>query len=75
MTSINLHVPDICCEHCERTLRQALGQTRGVQRVNVDIPAKQVRVLYDETVVDVDRLRAVLETEDYPVASVTPAGG
>jgi copper chaperone CopZ len=72
MSRAVLHVPDISCEHCERTIKQALGQTPGVLRVEVDIPRKQVRVSYDDAAVDVDRLKTVLEAEEYPVASVTP---
>jgi copper chaperone len=72
MSSAVLDVPDISCEHCERTIKQALGRTPGVRRVEVDIAGKQVRVSYDDAAVDVDRLKAVLEAEDYPVASVTP---
>jgi copper chaperone CopZ len=37
--------------------------------VSVDIPAKQVRVTYDSTVVDIERVEAILAEEDYPVAS------
>jgi copper chaperone len=65
-----LRVPDISCEHCERTVTQALGRTGGVQRVEVDIAAKEVRVSYDEAAVDLERLKTVLAEEDYPVASV-----
>lgn len=73
MTTVVLRVPDISCEHCERTIRQALGRTAGVRDVAVNIPAKEVRVAYDEAAVDLERLKAVLHDEDYPVASVAPA--
>nr|MBA2362273.1 heavy-metal-associated domain-containing protein [Chloroflexia bacterium] len=46
--TVTLNVPDISCEHCERTVTQALTPVEGVQAVRVDIPAKQVRVEYDE---------------------------
>jgi copper chaperone CopZ len=72
MRQVVLRVPDISCEHCERTVRQALGRIAGVQRVDVDIPAKDVRVAYDEASVDLERLQAALRDEDYPVAAVTP---
>ena len=65
-----LTVPDISCEHCEHTITEALSPLEGVQTVQVDIPAKQVQVDYDESVLGVDRLKEVLEQEDYPVASV-----
>jgi copper chaperone CopZ len=41
-----------------------------VRAVNVDIPAKQVRVDYDDRVVDVNKMKDVLQEEDYPVESV-----
>jgi copper chaperone len=65
-----LKVPDISCEHCERTITEALGPVQGVSGVSVDIPAKQVRVEYDESVVDVGRFRDILQEEEYPVESV-----
>jgi len=74
VTHVVLRVPDISCDHCERTIKQALGRTAGVRAVEVDIPAREVRVSYDEASADLDRLKAVLQEEDYPVASATPAG-
>ena len=71
MATITLDVPDISCEHCERTITEALGPLEGVRDVTVDIPTRRVRVDYDETTVDVDRFKAVLQEEDYPVASAS----
>ena len=68
-----LTVPDISCEHCERTITNALTPVEGVQTVQVDIPARTVRVSYDDSVVNVDRFKEVLEEEDYPVESAAPA--
>jgi copper chaperone len=70
MATTILNVPDISCEHCERTITHALTPVEGVRAVNVDILAKQVRVDYDESVVDVNKIQEVLQEEDYPVASV-----
>lgn len=71
MAQTTLSVPDISCEHCERTITEALTPLDGVRTVKVDIPAKQVNVDYDESAVDVDRFKAVLQEEDYPVASAS----
>jgi len=65
-----LNVPDISCEHCERTITNALAPISGVRTVNVDIPGKQVHVDYDESQVSVDTMKDVLQEEDYPVESV-----
>ncbi len=70
MATSVLNVPDISCEHCERTITGALTPVAGVRSVSVDIPARQVRVDYDEAQVKVDRLTDILADEDYPVASV-----
>jgi len=70
MATTTLNVPDISCEHCERTITNALAPVVGVRMVNVDIPGKQVRVDYDEAQVNVDGMKDILEEEDYPVESV-----
>ena len=70
MAKAILNVPDISCDHCERVITKALGAVDGVQNVAVSIPAKQVTVAYDDTRVSVDRMKEVLQEEEYPVASV-----
>ena len=75
MTQVTLTVPDISCGHCEATVKGALAPLPGVREVQVDIPTKKVTVQYDEGQVDVDRFKAVLEEEDYPVVEATAARG
>ena len=70
MTSKNLSVPDVSCEHCERAITGALGQLEGVSSVSVDIPARQVAVVFDESRIGLDRIIEVLREEEYPVAAV-----
>ena len=71
MATTVLNVPDISCEHCQRTITEALQPVDGVQGVNVDIPSKQVTVQYDPSVVDVERFKEILQEEEYPVESVS----
>jgi copper chaperone len=70
MAIATLNVPDISCEHCERTVTNALTPLEGVRDVHVDVATKRVRVTYDERVVTVEQMKRVLQGEDYPVASV-----
>ena len=70
MTSVTLNVPDISCEHCEQTITNALQPVAGVQQVRVDIPSKQVHVEYDEAQIHVEKMKEILEEEEYPVESV-----
>jgi copper chaperone len=71
MASTVLTVPDISCEHCERTITNALTPVAGVRQVQVDIPGKQVRVEYDEAQVSIGQMKEILQEEDYPVESVS----
>ncbi|HEY8648875.1 MAG TPA: heavy-metal-associated domain-containing protein [Candidatus Limnocylindria bacterium] len=71
MAQTTLSVPDISCEHCERTITDTLSPVDGVKRVTVDIPAKAVTVEYDDVTVSVDRFKELLKEEDYPVAEVS----
>jgi copper chaperone len=69
MTTVILNVPDISCEHCERAIREALAPVKGIQGLDVNITAKQVRVIFDESQVATERMKEILEREGYPVAS------
>lgn len=71
MTETVLNVPNISCEHCERTVVEALSPAIGVENVTVDIPARTVRVTYDADRVGIDELSAILAAEDYPVAAAS----
>lgn len=73
MATTVLNVPDISCEHCERTITNALSPVEGVRNVSVDIPSRQVRVEYDESTVNVDQMKEILQEEDYPVESAAGA--
>jgi copper chaperone CopZ len=68
MTTVVLTVPGISCEHCERTIREALTPVKGIQRLDVNITAKQVRVTYDEAQVAAEQMKEILRQEGYPVA-------
>lgn len=71
MTSVVLEIPNISCGHCEQTITRVLTAQPGVERVRVDIPSKRVSLEYDETKVDLEHLKQILDEEDYPVAAVT----
>ncbi len=70
MQTTTLVVPDISCEHCERTVKQALSALPGVSTVTVDIPQKLVTIRYDDKATNLNALKEALAAEDYPVAAV-----
>jgi copper chaperone len=74
MAQVVLEVPDVSCEHCERTVRETLEPLEGVESVRVDIPGKAVTVQYDDRALSVGRMSEALAAEDYPVATSRPVG-
>ena len=70
MATSVLTVPTISCGHCENTINEALTPLAGVSSVRVDIPTKKVIVEYDASTTNVERFKAVLAEEEYPVESV-----
>jgi copper ion binding protein len=68
MTTETLSVPDISCDHCQRTMEAALGDLPGVQGATVDVAARTVQVTYDEAAVAPATIRETLSEEGYEVA-------
>ena len=68
MTTETLSVPDISCDHCQRTIESTLGHLPGVRAAAVDVATHTVRVTYDETAVTPATIRDTLADEGYDVA-------
>ncbi len=73
MAQVVLEVPNISCDHCERTVRETLEPLLGVRTIQVDVPGKSVTVDYDDHAVTVGQMSEALAGEDYAVASSTTA--
>jgi copper chaperone CopZ len=70
MSHVILEVPDISCGHCEKTILTALQGQPGVQAVQVSIPAKTVDLTFDEQILSLPQVEALLDEEGYPVSGV-----
>jgi copper chaperone len=68
MTTRTYDVPGISCDHCKRVIEGAVGAVAGVEVVEVDVPAKTVRV---EGSVGDAAVRAAIEKAGYEVAAAT----
>ena len=68
MTTETLSVPDISCDHCQRTIESALARLPGVQAAAVDVTARTVQITYDEATLDQATISATLSDEGYDVA-------
>jgi copper chaperone CopZ len=70
MTRVTLSVPEISCEHCEHAITEALTPVQGVKAVQVDIPARTVQLDFDESQLTLEKVKEILQEEEYPVAAV-----
>ena len=73
MSKVVLDIPEISCEHCSQAITRALQPQPGVRSVRVDVPTQQVHLEFDEQQLSLDRVKAILAEEEYPVEAVTPA--
>lgn len=67
MTTTTISVPEIHCDHCKESIEGALGSLRGILSAEVSVEAKNVRVEYDESVLDLARVRGAIEEQGYEV--------
>jgi len=73
MSKVVLDVPEISCEHCSQAITKALQPQEGVKNVRVDIPTQKVHLEFDEAQITLDRVKAILSEEEYPVEAVATA--
>ena len=48
MSTVTLSAPEIHCDHCQRSIEEAVSPIDGVSSVHVDVPARTVTVDYAE---------------------------
>lgn len=65
MEKQTFYVPGISCQHCVRTVTQALNRVDGVKRVDAEADSKKVTVQYDAPA-DEATIRRVLDSAGYP---------
>lgn len=41
---MQLIIPDMTCGHCEKTIRSALSTLPGIERVEIDLQMKSLRI-------------------------------
>lgn len=63
-----LNLPDVSCEHCVKTVNEAIGNLPSVQNVQVDLQTKRVRFTYSPHDVEMKTIERALDDAGYPVA-------
>lgn len=64
--TVTLSVPDMNCAACPITVKKALQNVAGVEKVSVTFEPKEAIVTYDDSKTPVDKLRAATTQAGYP---------
>jgi copper chaperone len=67
MTTRLYSVPGISCGHCKAAIEGEVGEVAGVERVEVDVETKTVRV---EGAASDEAVRGAVDTAGYEVAGL-----
>lgn len=70
MSRTTLKVKGMSCEHCVRTVTNALRQVRGVRDARVDLEAARATVEYDENATDPRQLVSAVMDEGYTAEEI-----
>lgn len=66
MSTLELTLPDMTCQHCVRTVTQTVKEVDASAIVDFDLPAHRVRI---ETTAPAATLAAALTEQGYPPAA------
>ncbi len=64
---VELTVEGMSCSHCVATIQKALEELGGVERVEVDLQKKNVRVFYDPDAVNLQSIKDRIADQGYRV--------
>jgi copper chaperone len=62
-----LNVPEVTCHHCVSAIEGGVGALDGVDRVRVDLGAKNVTISFEESKVSIEDIVRAIEAEGYEV--------
>ena len=68
MKTTIINVDGMSCEHCVKSVKNAVGALPGVQSVAVDLKAKTVTVEHDPATAPVDKIKTEIEDLGYDIA-------
>lgn len=62
------NVEGMSCAHCERAVKNAVGELDGVERVIIDLTGKTVAIEYEPGILTFESFKTVIEEEGYHVS-------
>ena len=67
MTKLKLKINGMSCQHCVKTVTDALTEVEGVQRVKVNLRKGEATLRFDETRVTTTHLTAAITDAGFEV--------
>ncbi|MBL7573768.1 copper chaperone CopZ [Staphylococcus saccharolyticus] len=67
MTQEIIQVEGMSCEHCKNAVESALAKLNGVSSAEVNLAKNNVRVEYNDSKVNIERLKEAIEDQGYDV--------
>jgi copper chaperone CopZ len=62
MKKITIKVEDMMCEHCKKTIEDALKKLKGVNSTKVYLDNKSIEIVYNEGILDSNKIeKTILE--------------
>lgn len=68
---VRLNAPDISCKSCAAAITNALSALDGVEQVQVDVAAKMVDLVYDESRLTLDQILQRLDDAGFPATALS----
>ncbi|MBC3797299.1 copper ion binding protein [Acetobacterium tundrae] len=67
MEKITLNVKGMSCSHCERAVKNGVGELAGVENVTVDLPGKTVIIEYNANQATIESFKSAITEEGFEV--------
>jgi len=67
MKKITLNVEGMSCSHCERAVKNGVGELAGVENVTVDLPGKTVIIEYNDNQATIESFKQAIAEEGFEV--------
>ena len=67
MKDIVYTVPEMSCEHCVKTIKNALISLNGIKNVDIDLKEKKVSITFEPTLVSDADIRVELDKLGYAI--------
>ena len=66
MRKKTVHVPNISCGHCVKTIEREVGEMEGVTAVSAEQESRRVTVQWEEDATDWGSIRDLMAEINYP---------